>query len=125
MADSAHDALMEKVYAAEVRAKANQLAKRAEAQAVWHESCAAAEREFAQEFAAAVTALIFKGVSNQDDAPASEPQLAAAENKRLQEQLEAARDWYRDHRSSSGGIYDENTWGDPFERASSPAKRPS
>lgn len=25
-----------------------------------------------------------------------------------------ARAWYRDHRSSKGGIYDENTWGDPF-----------
>lgn len=25
-----------------------------------------------------------------------------------------ARDWYRDHRSSKGGIYDEGTWGDPF-----------
>jgi hypothetical protein len=28
--------------------------------------------------------------------------------------IEAARDWYRDHRSSKGGIYDEGTWGDPF-----------
>ena len=42
----------------------------------------------------------------------------------LFEQLESARDWYRDHRSSKGGIYDEATWGDPFDRASSPASMP-
>jgi hypothetical protein len=75
------------------------------------ERVARAERAEEQLEAAGRDLLSEREQLNASEAERRTCQRILAEERRW---IADARDWYRDHRSSKGGIYDENTWGDPF-----------